>query len=125
MTTRGDCYVVCQVPLQIAKQPVSGSAICNGVPLARPEFKMKNRETKTPKVRCTAMKSLRINHPKAFPEAQFSKQIRRLKCDERVVSGDFIANEDGKFELWKGPGGFRADAFLKPIYRRKKGSNRY
>jgi len=44
--------------------------------------------------------------------------FRRLKWNELVKRGDFV--EDGRqgFELWEGPGGFRADAFVKIIYRK-------
>ena len=46
------------------------------------------------------------------------ERLRRLKWNERVSLGDFVRNEHRRFELWQGPGGFRADAFVKPIYRR-------
>jgi hypothetical protein len=87
---------------------------------------MKNNGTKTLKTRVqyAIMKPRRITNAKASPETQ-ALQVRRLKFDERVVSGDYIANENGGFELWEGPGGFRADAFLKPIYRRKREAGRY
>jgi len=49
-----------------------------------------------------------------------SKHFRRLKWDELVVSGDFITNEKQEFEPWEGPSGFRADAFVKAIYRLKR-----
>ncbi len=49
-----------------------------------------------------------------------AKHFRRLKWDELVTSGDYIVNEQQGFEPWEGPRGFRADSFLKPIYRRKK-----
>ena len=44
--------------------------------------------------------------------------LRRLKWNELVRRGDFV--EDGRdgFEPWVGPSGFRADAFVKQIYRR-------
>jgi hypothetical protein len=44
--------------------------------------------------------------------------LRPLKWNEMVRRGDFV--EDGRkgFEPWVGPGGFRADAFVKQIYRR-------
>ena len=46
------------------------------------------------------------------------KRLRRLKWNELVRHGDFV--EDGRrgFEPWDGPGGFRADAFVKNIYRK-------
>jgi hypothetical protein len=45
-------------------------------------------------------------------------ELRRLKWNELVQRGDFV--EDGRegFEPWVGPSGFRADAFVKQIYRR-------
>jgi hypothetical protein len=46
------------------------------------------------------------------------KCLRLLKWNELVRRGDFV--EDGRegFEPWEGPSGFRADAFVKQIYRR-------
>jgi len=46
--------------------------------------------------------------------------LRRLKWNELVRRGDFV--EDGRdgFEPWVGPSGFRADAFVKQIYRRMR-----
>ena len=46
--------------------------------------------------------------------------LRPLKWNERVRRGDFV--EDGRqgFEPWVGPSGFRADAFVKQIYRQLK-----
>ena len=54
--------------------------------------------------------------------ASFSvpKGFRRLEWDEVVTQGDYLVDEKRGFELWQGPGGFRADTFLKPIYRRGK-----
>jgi hypothetical protein len=62
----------------------------------------------------------RTDSSKASAAVLGSKHFRRLKWDELVVSGDFITNEQQEFEPWEGPSGFRADAFVKPIYRRKK-----
>ena len=47
-----------------------------------------------------------------------SKRFRRLKWNELVTRGDFVENGNQGFEPWEGPGGFRADSFVKPIYRR-------
>jgi len=49
-----------------------------------------------------------------------AKHFRRLKWHERVASGDCIVNEHRAFEPWEGPLGFRADTFLKPVYRPRK-----
>jgi hypothetical protein len=65
------------------------------------------------------MKNIEIAK-KAGSRARGSKHFRRLKWHELVVTGDFIVNEKRGFEPWEGPSGFRADAFLKPIYRQKK-----
>jgi hypothetical protein len=46
------------------------------------------------------------------------EHLRLLKWHERVRRGDFVANEHHEFELWEGPPGFRADSFVKQIYRR-------
>ena len=47
-----------------------------------------------------------------------SKTLRRVKWDEVVRQGDLVVAGNG-FEPWEGPTGFRADSFLKPIYRRQ------
>ena len=59
---------------------------------------------------------MRETNPSVLPVVL--KQLRLLKWNERVRRGDFV--EDGRqgFEPWEGPGGFRADAFMKQIYRR-------
>ena len=61
-----------------------------------------------------------VAEPAAAPLAGGSGKFRRLKWDEQVRRGDFV--EDGKqgFEPWDGMVGFRADTFVKTIYRRKK-----
>lgn len=46
------------------------------------------------------------------------KHLRLLKWHERVQRGDFVADGRQGFEPWDGPAGFRADAFVKQIYRR-------
>jgi len=56
----------------------------------------------------------------AAVEAVVPNRFRLLKWNELVRQGDFTADLHGGFELWEGPTGFRADAFVKPIYRRVK-----
>jgi hypothetical protein len=58
-----------------------------------------------------------MNESDSTPVAAVSQHLRPLKWNEMVRRGDFV--EDGKqgFEPWVGPGGFRADAFVKQIYR--------
>jgi hypothetical protein len=46
------------------------------------------------------------------------ESLRRLKWNELVRRGDFIEDGQNGFEPWEGPSGFRADAFVKKIYRR-------
>jgi len=52
--------------------------------------------------------------------AAVSKSLRALAWNELVRRGDFVADEHNGFEPWEGPAGFRADAFVKQIYRRLK-----
>ena len=54
--------------------------------------------------------------------AVVSKDLRPLAWHERVRRGDFVADGRQGFEPWDGPPGFRADAFVKTIYRRLKAS---
>ena len=59
-----------------------------------------------------------MKQPEVSAKADPPKGFRRLKWNELVRLGDFVVDEQGGFELWEGPGGFRADSFVKPIYRR-------
>lgn len=54
-----------------------------------------------------------------FTSAKVPNDFRRLKCDEIVNRGDYVETERQGLEPWEGPGGFRADTFVKPIYRRQ------
>jgi len=47
-----------------------------------------------------------------------SEVLRPLKWNELVRCGDFVEDGRNGFEPWVGPSGFRADAFVKQIYRR-------
>jgi hypothetical protein len=51
--------------------------------------------------------------------AEVPNNFRRLRWDELVARGDWVVDGQRGFEPWEGPGGFRADAFLNPIYRKK------
>ncbi|HSH16935.1 MAG TPA: hypothetical protein VLD18_12925 [Verrucomicrobiae bacterium] len=51
--------------------------------------------------------------------ADESSCLRRLQFNELVSTGDLVLNEQLEFEPWEGPHGFRADSFVKTIYRRK------
>lgn len=56
--------------------------------------------------------------PDAIPDAEVSKRLRPLQANELVRRGDFVADGHRGFELWEGLTGFRADAFVKPVYRK-------
>jgi hypothetical protein len=56
----------------------------------------------------------------ALAPAVTVKHLRPLKWNELVRLGDFVRNSQQGFELWDGPRGFRADAFVNQIYRRLK-----
>jgi hypothetical protein len=52
------------------------------------------------------------------PNAMVPKRLRPLKWNELVRQGDFVKDGRRGFEPWVGPSGFRADAFVKAIYRK-------
>lgn len=57
----------------------------------------------------------------ALTKSPARPRLRRLKWNELVRAGDFVAVRPRGFEPWEGPTGFRADAFVKPIYRMRNG----
>lgn len=59
-----------------------------------------------------------MNEADSFVLPVVLKHLRLLKWHERVRRGDFVADGRKGFEPWEGPSGFRADAFVKQIYRR-------
>ena len=58
-----------------------------------------------------------IEMPAKMNGAAAAQHFRRLKSNELVSHGDFVGDAQRGFEPWEGPGGFRADAFVQPIYR--------
>jgi hypothetical protein len=62
----------------------------------------------------------RTGEPEAPARASVPERFRRLKWNEVVRSGDFVADERLGFELWEAPGVFRAGSFARPIYRKKE-----
>jgi hypothetical protein len=60
------------------------------------------------------MRSKNISMNRALGE-----RLRPLKLNELVRHGDYVGNGRHGFEPWDGPGGFRADAFVKKIYRQR------
>jgi hypothetical protein len=59
-----------------------------------------------------------MNKITTVTSATAQERFRPLKWDERVRRGDFVQDGLQGFEPWEGPAGFRADAFVKQIYRR-------
>lgn len=58
--------------------------------------------------------------PEASAHAEAPKRFRRLQADELVSRGDFVTDDHQAFAPWDGPTGFRADAFVKTVYRREE-----
>jgi hypothetical protein len=56
---------------------------------------------------CLAKPTQRTGEPEAPSRASVPERFRRLKWNEVVWSGDFIADERLGFELWEAPGVFR------------------
>lgn len=54
------------------------------------------------------------------PVTAVSEHLRPLKWNEMVRRGDFVKDGKRGFEPWDGPNGFRADSFVKQIYRHQK-----
>ena len=69
---------------------------------------------------CLAKPTQRTGEPEAPARASVPEPFRRLKWNEVVWSGDFVADERLEFELWEGPGVFRAGSFARPIYRKEE-----
>jgi hypothetical protein len=69
---------------------------------------------------CMTQTTQRVKKPRASAKTRVPERFRRLKWNEVVCRGDFVADERRGLEPWEGPGGFRADAFVKMIYRRKE-----
>ena len=61
-----------------------------------------------------------MNTPETSAKTDIPKGLRRLRWNEVVSAGDFVKDEHRGLEPWEGPNGFRADAFVKPIYRQKQ-----
>jgi hypothetical protein len=65
---------------------------------------------------CLATPTQRTGEPEAPARASVSERFRRLKWNEVVWSGDFVADERLGFELWEASGVFRAGSFARPIH---------
>ena len=62
----------------------------------------------------------RTGEPEALARGSVPKRFRRLKWNEVVWPGDFVADKRLGLQPWEGPGGFRVDAFVRPIYQREE-----
>ena len=71
-------------------------------------------------VNCAIKPTRRTGESEALARVSVPERFRRLKRNELVCPGDFVADGHEGLEPWEGPGGFRADAFVKLIYRRKE-----
>jgi hypothetical protein len=69
---------------------------------------------------CLAKPTQQTGEPEAPARASVPERFRRLKRNEVVWSGDFVADERLGFELWEAPDVFRAGSFARPITRRKR-----
>jgi hypothetical protein len=73
----------------------------------------------------TLLPKSRLCQPAGFtatapaPPSGVPPNLRRLESNERVRPGDFEEDGSQGFKPWDGPPGFRADAFVKTIYRRQ------
>jgi hypothetical protein len=61
-----------------------------------------------------------MNKTNGSTKAGVSNRFRLLNFNELVRIGDFVKDGHRGFERWEGLSGFRADAFVKPIYRQTK-----
>lgn len=64
-----------------------------------------------------------LSRPETTAQADIPGELRRLNGNEVVSRGDFVAGEHQGFELWEGPAGFRADSFVKPVYRQVRATS--
>ena len=69
---------------------------------------------------CLAKPTQQTGEPEAPARASVPERFRRLKRNEVVWSGDFVADERLGFELWEAPGVFRAGSFARPIYQKEE-----
>ncbi len=81
---------------------------------------VKVERDQTGTMNCRAKPTRRTGEPIAPARASVPKRFRRLKWNEVVWYGDFVADKRFGLQPWEGPGGFRADAFVGAVYRGKK-----
>ena len=74
-------------------------------------------------VSCATKITQRVDRPEVSAKAGVAEHFRRLKWNELVCRGDFVADEYQRLQPWEGPNGFRADAFVRPIYLRDGGTS--
>ncbi len=66
---------------------------------------------------CTPEPAQEVGEPGEEGKPRISERFRLLEWNEVVSHGDFVADEDFELKPWEGPSGFRADAFVRQIYR--------
>lgn len=69
---------------------------------------------------CPAKPAEQMGESEALARASDPRRFRRLKWNELVWPGDFVADERLGLQPWEGPSGFRAGSFVRPIYRKEE-----
>jgi hypothetical protein len=68
--------------------------------------------------RRSPLKSTRPGHELGAPSnVNTPRSFRQLNGSELVRRGDFVMDDVQVLQPWDGPNGFRADAYVKPVYR--------
>jgi hypothetical protein len=75
---------------------------------------------RTMTMNCLAKPTQRTGKPEAPARASVPERFRRLKWNEVVWSGDFVADERLGLQLWEEPGVFRPGSFARPFYRKEE-----
>jgi hypothetical protein len=58
-----------------------------------------------------------MKKPEEIANTPVPKGLRLLNSNELVSPGDFVGDGHQGIAPWEGPSGFRADSFVRPIYR--------
>ncbi len=86
----------------------------------KPNLKLTNDDGAN-MVTCAPKPTPQANETSTPVGASIPKGFRRLKWNEMVNRGDFVANPNRRLEKLDGLTGFRAGSFVQPIYRATKG----
>ena len=90
------------------------------VPSKRLETTAKVERDRIGTMNCSPKPTQPAGEPEAAARARVPSHFRRLKWNEVVWTGDFVADERLELHSWEGPSGFRAGSFTRPIYRQKE-----